>query len=87
MVPVNVCIFFLHAFRPTIVQPFKMTKREEEKTKEREILRKILEGSDKENQQEGDKNYFKRVQFKAKPVPDHVRKPLFRQMVTEQPSR
>ncbi len=78
-------------FRPTIVQPFKMTKREEEKAREKEILRKMLEESNKANNEDGggDSNDddARRVHFKAKPVPDHVRKPLFRNMLREQPSR
>ena len=57
-----------------------MTTREEQKAKEKAILRTML--GEKKDEEETPVNTFK-----AKPVPEHVKQPLFRQMVSEHPSR
>ena len=58
--------------------------REETKAKEKAILEAMMK--DKGSKEiDGDKDDCKI--FKAKPVPEHVGKPLFRQMVQEHPSR
>jgi hypothetical protein len=59
--------------------------REEEKAKEKELLRKFLEDRTVDN--DDDDEVEKRVQFKATPVPIHVKEPLFERMLQEHPLR
>ena len=71
-------------FKPTEIKPFGMTLREEVKAKEKAILKEMLQN----NQNTGDElELDEQFIFKAKPVPSHVKKPLFGQMARKNPSR
>ena len=58
--------------------------REEMKSKEKEILREMMKNQE-ENENESSEEIT--VEFKAKPVPSHVRRPIFSAMVEKHPNR
>ena len=58
--------------------------REEMKSKEKEILREMMKNQE-ENENESSEEIV--VEFKAKPVPSHVRRPIFSEMVEKHPNR
>ena len=71
-------------FKPTEIKPFGMTLREEVKAKEKAILQEMLKKPNNDNDElELDDGFI----FKAKPVPNHVKKPLFGQMARKNPNR
>ena len=59
-----------------------MTLREEVKAKEKAILQEMLKKPNND-ELELDEGFI----FKAKPVPNHVKKPLFGQMARKNPNR
>ena len=68
-------------FQPTKIEPFAMSVREEQKLRDREIMAQMVQVEEEFDGQDG------LVQFKAKPVPKHVFKPVFQNMVETQPKR
>ena len=54
------------------------------KSKEKEILREMMKNQE-ENENESSEEIV--VEFKAKPVPSHVRRPIFSEMVEKHPNR
>ena len=68
-------------FQPTKIEPFAMSVREEQKLRDKEIMAQMVQVEEVVDGQDG------LVQFKAKPVPKHVFKPVFQNMVETQPKR
>ncbi|XP_059087886.1 protein FAM161B-like [Tigriopus californicus] len=73
--------------KTTMIQPFQMTLREEQKRQERDEMLDLM----REQGHFGDKSAqiqpIGGYKFQATPVPDHVYRPLFREMVAEHPQR
>lgn len=78
-------------FQPTVPQPFLMTVREEQKQRDKAQLEQMdVDRDDQSNIRiDGSGSTPKNIKigFKAKPVPKHVKEPLFARMVEAQPNR
>ena len=57
--------------------------REEMKAKEKALLEEMLKGQKEQETSDSDET----IEFKAKPVPEHVMKPIFSKMVEKHPHR
>ena len=69
-------------FESTVPKPFQMMVREEQKQKDRDMVKELVPDSGEDTSSES-----AQVQFKAKPVPKHVHEPVFQNMVETQPKR